>query len=88
MNRPEMILFDYGGTILYEPGFDWVNGEREVFKHVKKNPNHLTPEELSRFEKDFFVSAGICRDLGYELHEHQMLRLKYEYNEIELVIRY
>lgn len=49
MNRPEMILFDYGGTLLYEPGFDWVNGEREVFKHVKKNPNHLTPEELGRF---------------------------------------
>ncbi len=88
MNKPKMILFDYGGTLLYEPNCNFLNGEREVFKHVVKNPNHLTPEEVSKFETDLFESFQKSRNLGYEAHGIQLLRLKYEYNEIELDISY
>lgn len=88
MDKPSMILFDYGGTLLYEPGADFLNGEREVFRHVVRNPRNLTPEELSRFEGSLYASNGACRELGYEAHEMQMLRMKYEYNEIELDISY
>lgn len=88
MDKPRMILFDYGGTLLYEPGFDFQKGEREVFRHVIKNPRNLTPEEVSSFEGSLYASYGACRELGYEAHEMQMLRMKYEYNEIELDISY
>lgn len=88
MNKPKMILFDYGGTLLYEPGCNFLNGEREVFKHVIKNPRNLTPEQLSAFEGKIYNSLQACRDLDYEAHELQMLRFKYEYNEIELDISY
>jgi len=33
MNKPKMIIFDYGHTLLYEPDFDFVRGEKEVYKH-------------------------------------------------------
>lgn len=83
-----MILFDYGGTLLYEPNCNFLNGERKVFEHVAKNPNNLSPEEVSQFETDLFESYQEYRDSGYEAHGIQILRLKYEYNEIELDISF
>ena len=35
VKRPKMIIFDYGHTLLYEPGFDGP-GEEEVFKCKKQ----------------------------------------------------
>lgn len=41
MNRnipyPEMIIFDYGHTLLYEPDWDSTRGNNELFKHITKN---------------------------------------------------
>ena len=82
--RPAMILFDYGGTILREPDVDFLRGERAVFRHVIKNPRGLTPEALSRFEGQLFRSWDPARGMGFEPGELQLLRFKYEYNEIEL----
>ena len=44
--KPKMILFDYGGTLLCEPEWDMLRGERALFKHVVANPHHFTPEQL------------------------------------------
>ena len=82
--RPKMVLFDYGGTILREPDVDFLRGERAVFEHVVSNPRRLTPEELSRFENQIFRAWQPLREAGYEPCELQLLRFKYEYNEIEL----
>ena len=35
LNKPKMILFDYGHTLLYEPGFDTLRGVEAIFKYVK-----------------------------------------------------
>lgn len=78
MQKPEMILFDYAHTLLYEPDADFVRGERAVFAHVTANPHHVTPEEASRLGTELFLAARDCRHSGWELHEHQMLRLKYD----------
>ena len=40
MAKPEMILFDYGGTLLCEPDWDLQRGEEAVFEHVVENPGH------------------------------------------------
>lgn len=76
---PEMIMFDYGGTLLYEPGFDFMRGERALFEHVISNPNHATPEQSRKFSEQLFKELQSCRDINWEPHEYQMMRLQYEY---------
>lgn len=78
MKRPEMILFDYGHTLLYEPDYDFLRGECAVFEHVVRNPRRVTPEEVCDFGNVLFERARGCRDAGLEMHEWPLLRLKYE----------
>ena len=86
--KPKMILFDYGGTLLCEPGWDMLRGEKALFEHVTLNPHRYTPEELCSWEKNYFLSLQPVRDLGAEPTEIQMLRLKYELHGIKLDISY
>ena len=37
ITRPKMILFDYGGTLLCEPEWDMLRGERAIFEHIVAN---------------------------------------------------
>lgn len=78
MHRPEMLLFDYAHTLAWEPSPDFLQGEKAVFAHVKENPRGVTPEEAARLGTALFLSARDCRHAGWELHEHQQLRLKYD----------
>lgn len=78
MRKPRMILFDYANTLLYEPEADYVRGEKAVFAHVVSNPHGVTPEEAAKLGTELFIAARPCRHSGWELHEHQQLRLKYD----------
>lgn len=88
MKLPKMIIFDYGGTLLYEPDFDWLRGEKEVFKHVIENPMNKTPEDIYNFNEKIFGDSQVARDAGFELHHRQMLQMKYEFFNIKLDISY
>jgi len=79
MQRPEMILFDYGHTLLWEPGHDLLRGEEAAFRHVTANPCHVTAEEACELGQRLFAEAGAARKAGWELHEFQLMRFKYEY---------
>lgn len=78
MRQPEMILFDYAHTLLWEPAVDFLRGEEALFHHVNCNPRRVTPAEAAALGTELFLSARACRHSGWELHEHQMLRLKYD----------
>ena len=78
MRKPAMILFDYAHTLAWEPQPDFLRGEKAVFRHVKANPRSVTPEEAARLGTELFLSARDCRHSGWEPHEHQYLRLKYD----------
>lgn len=86
INMPKMILFDYGNTLLYEPEFDLMRGAREVFKHVVKNPDNITVEQMQEFDNQLFAKYNDCRAEGFEIHEWQGLRFVYEYHNLELDI--
>lgn len=58
MNRPKMILFDYGQTLVNEQKFDGVKGTRAVLKYATKNPYHRTAEELQA------IADTMNRELG------------------------
>ena len=47
MNKPDMILFDYGDTLLYEPEFDALRGMRAIFPFIDKSPEPCLPEILA-----------------------------------------
>ena len=85
---PEMILFDYGGTLCCEPEWDMLRGEKILFEHVIANPHAYSPEDLSSWESAYYQSLQPVRDLGAEPTEIQMLRTKYELHGIKLDISY
>lgn len=78
MRKPKMILFDYAHTLAWEPDADFLRGEEAVFRHVKDNPRHATPEEASKLGTAIWLEQRAARHSGVELHEHQQLRLKYD----------
>lgn len=54
MNKPEMIIFDNGHTLLYEPDWNSERGNRALFKHIAKNPNGVAVEEYSKMCLEVF----------------------------------
>jgi len=86
MIAPKMILFDYGNTLLCEPGYDLLRGNEAVFQCVKSNKNRLTAKQINDFSQQLFSGIGAARDVGLELHERQFQRFLYEYLEIELSV--
>ncbi len=47
MRKPEMIFFDYGHTLCYEPVQDYPRGWEQVLSHAVCNPTGITAAELS-----------------------------------------
>ncbi len=86
MKKPKMILFDYGHTLLYEPGFDFLRGEEALFQYIKSNKKGLTPKQVYDFSQKLFEKISVVREVDYELHQWQFQRFLYEYLEIELSI--
>ena len=86
MKTPEMIIFDYGQTLLCEPGYDFLRGYKALFQYVNGNKNNLTPEQVNDFTNELFNKVGAARELGLEMHQWQFQRFAYEYLEIVLSI--
>ncbi|MCH5323880.1 MAG: HAD family hydrolase [Eubacterium sp.] len=89
MNKPEMILFDWGNT-LATGGFDGVAGTRAVL-NSSHNPNNVTAEEVQAFADKINRECG--REYGYnvkeltaEIHNHPFQRYLYEYFGVEFDI--
>lgn len=51
MKRPEMILFDYGHTLVHEISFDPKVGYAAVLEHAVKNPDNATPDDMDALYK-------------------------------------
>lgn len=78
MQKPEMILFDYGHTLLHEGEMDFLRGEEAVFELIQDNPMGKTPREVCHYGLDIFRQLKACRHGGYEISEMQMMRSKYD----------
>ncbi|PIE98274.1 MAG: HAD family hydrolase [Treponema sp.] len=44
--KPEMIIFDYGHTLVYESSFDLYKGYEKLHGTASENPLELTPEQM------------------------------------------
>ena len=78
MQKPEMILFDYGYTLLHEGNMDFLRGEEAVHGLIRENPQGKTPRELCDFGLEIFRQLKDCRHGGFEISEMQMMRCKYD----------
>ncbi|MDR0896446.1 MAG: HAD family hydrolase [Oscillospiraceae bacterium] len=83
--RPKMILFDYGHTLCYEPGFDNLRGTEAVMARASANPRNLSAQAITDYNRIFFADFHARRRaVNVELHEWQFQRLLYESLQIEL----
>lgn len=86
MNKPEMIIFDYGHTLLYQPDFNTSNGNRAIYPYIKRNPRKISFEEYDRTIIDLFAKIKAERGPILEIHEHNFLKLAWEYMDISMSI--
>lgn len=84
MKKPKMIVFDYGHTLLYEPGWDSNRGQIELLKYMTKNPNKHTIDDI-RQAVDLILGehAENVRKIGYDISGQICNRTLYEYLGIE-----
>lgn len=82
MKNPEMILFDYGHTLLYQPGFNTSNGNKAIYPYINRNPRNISLEEYDRTINELFAQIKAQRGPILEIHEHNFLRLVMEYMDI------
>ena len=88
MKKPQMILFDYGHTLLYEPGFDARRCEEAAFAYITRNPQNLNVRQIYAEVQKLFAQFHESRNNGIEIHEWQFMRLIYEYLGIQFCISY
>lgn len=90
INRlPEMIIFDYGHTLLYEPDWNPLRGIEALMPYVTQNPENLTAEDIMpHFENIFLKRLGEIKRSGYDIPGHAAAKFLLEYLRIELSITY
>lgn len=86
MKKPEMILFDYGGTLMYEPDFCPSAGNMSLHPYISENPHNISPEELSDYMICLFDEIRILRGELIEIHEHLFLRYVLEHFDMKLSV--
>ncbi len=86
MNSPKMILFDYGGTLLYEPNLNPDAGNKAIFPYISENPQNISPDEFNSFLRGTFDKIRKLNGGLLEIHEHIFLRYVLEYFDMKLSI--
>lgn len=86
MKKPEMIIFDYGHTLLYQPDFDTSNGNKAIYPYISRNPRNITFEEYDKNITALFEKIKAERGDIIEIHEHNFLKLAMEYMDISLSV--
>ena len=89
MNKPKMIMFDYGQTLISEGPFNGEAGTRAVLKHAIKNPHQISAKMLQEFAKTLNKEIGrydpdVRKATQIEVHNHIFQKYLYEYYDIEI----
>ena len=58
MNKPRMILFDYGQTLANEQAFDGVKGTQAVLDHASENKYGCTAEQIQQTANEINKELG------------------------------
>ena len=84
MQKPEMILFDYGHTLVYEPAFDNAAGYAAVLGCCTANPLHITAQTLAEQSRESFQRyQRLSRECEIDFMDMCAARLTYESLRLE-----
>lgn len=81
MKKPEMIIFDYGHTLLYECNHNVENGNIAAYEYIKDNPDNVSYELFNKTCPELYVKMKASRG-NMEIHEHHFLKILYDYLNI------
>ncbi len=79
MKKPKMILFDWGHTLMHEPEWNLLNGEKALYPYITENPMNLTAEQICNTTQTLFERFEKIRECGLEYHMHTLLRMRDEF---------
>ena len=80
MNRPKMILFDYGNTLVHEPSWSIVRGLTALWPYLSKNPKGFTPETFEPIAYETIKRSWECVKQGYEIPERAFMHAAFDPN--------
>ncbi|MBE6879779.1 MAG: HAD family hydrolase [Ruminococcaceae bacterium] len=84
ITRPEMIIFDYGHTLLCEPDWNSDRGNADLMKYIIKNPNNCTFNDIrTETQKVFGEIENVRKTFGYDISARVGNRLTFEHLGIE-----
>lgn len=88
MNKPKMILFDYGQTLINESIFNGLVGQRALLNRAVKNGSGATAEDIHNFVEELEQEIGrynpnTVESYKYEIHNFNFQRYINEYFELE-----
>ena len=86
MNKPQMILFDYGGTLMSEPDFDPANGNAAIYPYICQNPHNISLEEFGAYLLQLFDEIKALRGDLIEIHEHIFIKNVLEHFDMKLSV--
>ena len=86
MDKPKMILFDYGDTLMSEPDFEPHNGNKAIYPYICENPHNISLEEFGAFLLRYFDEIKALRGDLIEIHEHIFLRNVLEHFDMKLSV--
>lgn len=86
MRNPEMVIFDYGRTLVWQPDFNASNGNKAIYPYISRNPNNISFEEYDKKNQELFAQIKAERGAVLEIHEHNFLRLFLDYMDISLSV--
>ena len=86
MKKPEMIIFDYGRTLICQPNYNTSNGNKAIYPYIDRNPRNISFEEYDRINLELFAKIKAERGKYLEIHEHNFLRLFLDSMDISLSI--
>lgn len=97
MNRPKMILFDAGKTLIdYIPKADnngmlylsTMDATEKLMQYIVSNPNHYDAAAIDRVNNEVFEKYNKCRETLYEINNQKILKLIFDLLNIELSISF
>lgn len=88
MNKPKMVIFDYGQTLVNEKIFDTLKGTRSVLNEAADNPNNVSAEEVQALANRLSEEIGrygveFENQTFLEVHNHIFQNYLYEYFGIQ-----
>ena len=97
MNRPKMILFDAGKTLIdYLPKTEdngtlclsTIDATEKLMQYVVSNPNRYDAATIDRVNNEVFEAYDPCRKAFYEINNQTILKMIFDLLNIELSISF